>query len=134
MKINSIVAVLCFFFLAGCSTTMQKQSSGSISIASTDYDKVFSSVVQAAIDSGLVVAKAEKENGFILATSSHNPFVTYNAPAINILLNKADSAVNVTIKSTVHGQIADYGTSRNNVVKFCKSLQTTYPSSGCKIQ
>lgn len=133
MKRLSILLLLTFL-LSACATTLQKQTTGSISIPNKNYNNVFSSAVQAAIESGLVITKAEKENGFILATASHNPFLTYNAPAINIFLMKQNNAVNITIKSTIHGQLIDYGTSKNNITKFCNSLQRSYPSSKCVVQ
>jgi len=126
--------ILALTLLTGCSTTLQKQSSGSITINNPNYNSVFSKTVQAAISSGLVVTKAEKENGFILATASHNPFLTHNAPAINIFVNKQGNGVNISIKSTIHGQLVDYGTSKNNIAKFCNSLQNSYPGSKCTIQ
>ena len=131
---NILVISLLFTFLLGCSITLQKQSSGNIIIANKNYNSVFSKTVQAAIISGLVVTKAEKENGFILATASHNPFLTNNAPAINIFLNKQGNGVNISIKSTIHGQIVDYGTSKNNIIKFCNTLQSSFPDSKCIIQ
>lgn len=125
---------LLLLLISGCSTTLQKQSSGSITIPNKNYNSVFSKTVQAAINSGLVITKAEKENGFILATASHNPFLTHNAPAINIFVNKQGNGVNISIKSTIHGQIVDYGTSKNNIKKFCNSLQSSYPGTKCTIQ
>lgn len=130
---KKIFPLLILIALGGCTTTLQKQTSGSVSIDSDNYSDVFSKVVQSAIDSGLVISTAERENGFILATASHNPFLTNNGPVVNIILVEQPGAVNITIRSTIHGQLVDYGTSRNNIVNFCTALQRHYPKSNCEI-
>lgn len=119
--------------VTGCATTLQKQTSGLASVQGKEYDEVFPKVVQAAIDSGLLVTKAEKENGFILATGSNNPFLTSNAPAINIVVLDLGNTVNVTVKSTVQGQLIDYGTSKNNILGFCDSFRVYFPETNCNL-
>ena len=131
MLYRKYLLIITMAVLTGCATTLQKQASGFAAVEGKTYDEVFPKVVQAAIDSGLVVTKAEKENGFILATASNNPFLTSNAPAINIIVLDLGETVNVTVKSTVHGQLIDYGTSKNNILGFCNSFSAFFPSTNC---
>lgn len=134
MKLNNLFSIIVIGLATlptSACTTLQKQSTGKAAISGQNYNSVFSAAVQAAVDSGMVITKAEKENGFILATASNNPFLTTKAPAINILVREADNTINITIKSTIHGQLVDYGTSSNNVKKFCESFGLIYPTSSC---
>jgi len=110
-----LLLAMCLFVFAGCSTPLQKQSSGKIHIPDKNYEKVYSDVMQAAVDSGFVISSSDKDNGLILATIGANPLLTNSQPIINIFLKKATTGIDVSVKSTIRGQLYDYGISKNNV-------------------
>lgn len=129
---KKIVIGLLLCTIVSC-TAIQTQTTGNAVVVNGNYEEVFSSAVQAAMDAGLIITKAEKENGFILATASNNPFLTRNAPVINIFIRKYGDDISIIIKSTVHGQLIDYGTSKNNITMFCSSFTKNYPNATCQI-
>jgi hypothetical protein len=126
-------AIILFSSISVACTSIQTQTTGKAVVSGNNYDEVFSSAVQSAMNAGLTVTKAEKENGFILAVASNNPFLTNNAPVINIFVHKVNDAININLKSTVHGQLIDYGTSENNISSFCSSFTQIYPKSTCQL-
>jgi hypothetical protein len=130
MKIMTIVLFLAT--LTAC-TAIQTQTGGRAVVPGSPYEEVFSAAVQAAMDAGLTVTKAEKDNGLIVATASHNPFLTYNPPIINIFVRKVNDTISISLKSIVHGQLVDYGTSENNISAFCSSFLALYPNATCQV-
>ena len=118
------------FAVVSCASA-QKQTSANAMVSTGSYEEVFTSVLSSVVDAGLVVQEVDEESGFILAEGSGNRALTWEDPLINIYLSKKNAGVNVLIKSTVHGQKYDYGTSKKTVESFCSALEKTYPKTKC---
>ena len=126
------VSIALLMFSVSCASP-QKQTSANVIVSTGSYEDVFASVLRIVVDAGLVIEEIDKENGFILAEGSSTRGLTWEDPKINIILTKKDTGVEILIKSTVHGQLYDYGTSKNAVESFCSSLEKTYPKAMCSI-
>jgi len=129
---RAILISLLVLAVVSCASA-QKQTSANAIVSTGSYEEVFDSVLRVVRDAGLVVLEIDKENGFILAEGTSVRSLTWEDPTINIFLSKKDTGVEISITSTVHGQIYDYGTSKNTIESFCASLEKTYPKAMCSI-
>lgn len=103
-------------------------------VSTGNYQEVFASVLRVVVDAGLVVKEIDKENGSILAEGSSSRALTWEDPTINIFLSEKEGGVDISLKSTVHGQKYDYGTSKRTLESFCSSLEKVYPRTTCNFE
>ena len=116
-------------------TTLHSKVQCANAVVSTgNYQEVFASVLRVVVDAGLVVKEIDKENGSILAEGSSSRALTWEDPTINIFLSEKEGGVDISLKSTVHGQKYDWGTSKRTLESFCSSLEKVYPRTTCNFE
>lgn len=119
--------------LVGC-TTVQSRTTGFAQLADTDYDTAFKAATSAAVAAGFTIASADKESGLITAKRGGNAFLTYQDPAINIVVQENKGHALIQAASTVGGQLIDYGTTESTIEDFCAALRQSLPAAQCVVQ
>ncbi len=120
--------------VGGSPTLTSKVQCANAVVSTGNYQEVFASVLRVVVDAGLVVKEIDKENGSILAEGSSSRALTWEDPTINIFLSEKGGGVDISLKSTVHGQKYDYGTSKRTLESFCSSLEKVYPRTTCNFE
>ncbi len=132
MKSTITIIASLLVLLSGCS--VQTQTRGSASIPNAEYNKVYALTTQAILDSEFSITSSDKETGIIVAKAGRNLLLAHEGSSINIIVLKSGEGVNLDIRSTLAGQVADYGINEDNIKSFCKNLKNLLPEATCEIK
>ena len=84
--------------------------------------------MQASVRSGLSLTSTDYDTGLIVAEAARNPVLTHENTKLNIFVSEAGNGTSVTLSSILGGQVYDYGSSSNAILRFCNSFRQFYPN------
>lgn len=119
--------------LSAC-TSLQTRSTATANLPGKNKPQAFDIAMHAAMASGLTVISASKETGLINATRGANPLLTWQNPAINILVTSEKTSSRITLGSTVGGQLIDYGTTSDTLDDFCNAILGAERTASCQVR
>ena len=111
---------------------MQVATQGVVTVSEDQksYDEVFGAAVAALAQAQMTIKQTDKESGFILAEKAANPLIANEKRLnINVTLARKPGATDLTVQSTLGGQLVAYGATKKIVEEFCQRFHILVPEA-----